>query len=126
MAKLALLVAALLIPGSCSNKVMQPVPSPWQSVPCEYRLDGDDGSTLSVRAQVAEFDSAKIILNTLSWTVHGDTLHNQMTFRPQAHESSGTYTVFTSYRPLPINSVIRSVELLIKRSTENPRRRDRS
>ena len=125
IAKLAVLAAALLLLCSCSSKITQPVPSPWQSVPCEYRLDGDDGATLSVRAQLAEFDSAKIVLHTFCWTVRGDTLSREMVLYPQRHERSGAHTIFISDRPLPMNSVIRSVELFVKKPPETLRRRDR-
>ncbi len=110
----------------CSGRIMQPADSVWQSVPCEYRLDGDDASILVVRAQVVQFDSAKIVLETLSWTVFGDTVHNQATFCPVQHERFEGYTLFITNRPLPINSTIRSVELFIKSPVETPRRRDRS
>lgn len=125
MAKLAFLVTAFAFLCNCSGRIMQPADSVWQSVPCQYRLDGDDESILVVRAQVVQFDSAKIVLETLSWTVFGDTVRNEATFCPVQHERFEGYTLFITNRPLPINSTIRSVELFIKSPEEIPRRRDR-
>ena len=84
-------------------------------MPCEYRLEGDDESILLVKAQIAEFNSAKIVAHTFCWTVFGDTLHNETTLCPREHKTSESYTIFTSDRCLPINSVLRSVELFIKK-----------
>ncbi|MFH1335502.1 MAG: hypothetical protein ABII96_03205 [Candidatus Zixiibacteriota bacterium] len=99
----------------CSRKVMQPVQSGWESVPCEYRFEGGNESILSVRAPVVEFDSAKIVAQIFQWTVLGDTLTQQATFYPFEYQISDGYTTFTTERCLPVNSVLRSVELLIKR-----------
>jgi len=105
----------MVILYGCSHKVMKPVQSSWQTVPCEYRFEGGDESILSVRAQVVEFDSAKIVTQIFQWTVLGDTLTRQATFYPFEYQMSDGYTIFTTERFLPINSVLRSVELLIKR-----------
>ena len=99
----------------CSHKAIQPVPSSWQSVPCEYKFEGENESTLLVRACVVEFDSAKIVAQIFQWTVFGDTLTQQATFYPFKYQISEGYTIFTAERCLPINSVLRSVELLIKK-----------
>ncbi len=80
---------------------------------------------LLVRAQVAQFDSAKIVLHTLSWTVGGDTLSNRITFHPNRCEWSGSYATFAADRPLPINSVVRSVELFVKTQARIPAHRFR-
>jgi len=64
---------------------------------------------------VAEFDSAKATVHIFSWTVPGDTLSHTMTFYPLSNERNEIYTIFTFDRCLPINSVIRSVDLFIKR-----------
>jgi len=109
------LFLAIAILYSCSHKAIQPVQSSWQSVPCEYRFEEADESILSVRAQVVEFDSAKIVTQIFQWTVLGDTLTRQATFYPFEYQMSDGYTIFTTERFLPINSVLRSVELLIKR-----------
>ena len=109
-----LLLWAILLLAGCSTKITRPVESDWQLVPCEYKLTGDDESILQVRAQIAEFDSAKIVAHTFHWTVYGDTLSHQTTLFPREHERAKVYTVFTADRSLPINSVLRSVELFIK------------
>lgn len=105
----------MVILYGCSHKVMKPVQSSWQSVPCEYKFEGENESTLLVRAQVVEFDSAKIVTQIFQWTIFGDTLTHQATFYPFEYQMSDGYTTFTTERCLPINSVLRSVELLIKR-----------
>lgn len=115
MANIILLLGLLSLLHGCSTKTTQPIDTGWQPVPCEYRLEGDDESILLVRAQIAEFDSAKIVAHTLCWTVFGDTLHSETTLYPREHERSESYTIFTSDRCLPINSVLRSVELFIKK-----------
>lgn len=115
MANIILLLGLLSLLHGCSTKTTQPTDTGWQPVPCEYRLEGDDESILLVRAQTAEFDSAKIVVHTLCWTVFGDTLHSETTLYPREHERSESYTIFTSDRCLPINSVLRSVELFIKK-----------
>jgi hypothetical protein len=94
---------------------MQPVQSSWQSVPCEYRFEGGNESILLVRAPAVEFDSAKIVAQIFQWTVLGDTLTQQATFFPFEYQVSDGYTIFTAERCLPINSVLKSVELLIKK-----------
>ena len=109
---LALLFCFLLL--GCSSQITGPQSNPWLSVPCEYKLEGGDQSILIVRAQVAEFDSAKIVLHTLSWTVYGDTLSNESTLFPHECQISGSYTTFISNRPLAMNTAISSVELFIK------------
>jgi hypothetical protein len=122
---LTYLLGLVFLLCSCSQRIIGPEPPDWLSVPCEYRLEGQDKSILLVRAQVAEFDSAKIVAHTLFWTVSGDTLCNQSTLYPRKHETSESYTVFTADRSLPINSVLRSVELLVKLPSERdqPKRR---
>ena len=109
-----LLLGAILLLAGCSTKITGPVESEWQVVPCEYKLTGDDESILQVRALVAEFDSAKIVAHTFHWTVFGDTLSRETTLFPREHKIAKAYTVFTADRSLPINSVLRSVELFIK------------
>jgi hypothetical protein len=111
---LTLLFAAILLLAGCSTKITAPVESRWQVVPCEYKLTGDDQSTLQVRALVADFDSALIVAHTFHWTVYGDTLSRETTLFPREHEKAKVYTIFTADRSLPINSVLRSVELFIK------------
>jgi hypothetical protein len=123
--RLVILSAVCALLCGCSQRITGPEGSSWQPVPCEYRLEGDDESVLLVRAQVADFDSAKIVLHTLSWTVLGDTLSNQMTFHPDRCEWSVSYATFASDRPLPINSVIRWVELFVKTQATIPRHRYR-
>jgi hypothetical protein len=113
--KYPLLFFLIFLLYGCSHKVIQPVPSSWQSVPYEYRFEDGDESILSVRAQVVEFDSAKIVAQIFQWTVLGDTLTRQATFYPFEYQKSGGYTIFTAERCLPINSVLKSVELLIKK-----------
>ena len=113
--KYLLLFFAMFILYGCSRKVIQPVQSGWQSVPCEYRFEGGNESILSVRAPVVEFDSAKIVAQIFQWTLFGDTLTQQATFYPFKYQISDGYTTFTTERCLPINSALRSVELLIKR-----------
>lgn len=109
-----LLPAVILVLVGCSTKITAPVRTNWQPVPCEYKLTGDDESILQVRALVAEFDSAKIVAHTFHWTVYGDTLSHETTLFPREHERAKVYTIFTADRSLPINSVLRSVELFIK------------
>ncbi len=99
----------------CSHKAIQPVQNDWQSVPCEYRFEGDDESILLVRASVVDFDSAKIVAQIFQWTVLGDTLTRQATFFPFEYQTADGYTIFTAERCLPINSVLKSVDLLIKK-----------
>lgn len=123
--KFLILLAVCGLLCGCSQRIVGPEDASWQPVPCEYRLEGNDESILLVRAQVAQFDSAKIVLHTLSWTVGGDTLSNQVTFYPNQCEWSGSYATFASDRPLPINTVIRSVELFVKIQTTIPRYRYR-
>jgi hypothetical protein len=113
--RLILLLCLLLLLCACSKRVTQPPTSTWNFVPCEYRLEGDDQSILRVRAQVSEFDSAKAAVHIFSWTVLGDTLSQKVTFFPLSKERNKSYTIFTFDRCLPINSVIRSVDLFIKR-----------
>ena len=114
-AEYTILFFVIFILYGCSHKAIQPVPSTWQSVPCEYRFEGDDESILSVRASVVDFDSAKIVAQIFQWTVWGDTLTQQATFYPFEYLTSDGYTIFTAERCLPINSSLKSVELLIKR-----------
>ena len=111
---LILLLGAILLLAGCSTKITAPVRTNWHPVLCEYKLTGDDESVLQVRAQIAEFDSAKIVAHTFHWTVYGDTLSRQTILHPREHERAEVYTIFTADRSLPINSVLRSVELLIK------------
>jgi hypothetical protein len=120
---LVLLFCSLLL--GCSSQITGPEGNPWLSVPCEYKLEGGDQSILIVRAQVAEFDSAKIVLHTLCWTIYGDTLSKEATLFPHECQTSGSYTTFTSNRPLPMNTTIRSVELFIKEQARIPRNRFR-
>lgn len=120
---LVLLFCSLLL--GCSNQITGPESNPWLSVPCEYKLEGGDESILIVRAQVAAFDSAKIILHTLCWTIYGDTLSKETTLFPRECQTSGSYTTFTSERPLPMNTAIRSVELFIKEQARNSTHRFR-
>jgi PBP1b-binding outer membrane lipoprotein LpoB len=112
---LTLLLAVMLLLAGCSTKITAPVESQWQVVPCEYKLTGDDESILQVRAQVADFDSAKIVVHTFHWTVYGDTLSRETTLFPRDQKKAQTYTIFTADRSLPVNSVLRSVELLVKK-----------
>ena len=49
------------------------------------------------------------------WTIVGDTLSHKTALCPEHYEVVDNYMVFTFDRPLPINSVIRSVELWIKK-----------
>lgn len=114
MKSLILLLGAILLFAGCSTKITAPVDRGWQVVPSEYKLTGDDESILQVRAQIAEFDSAKIVAHTFHWTVYGDTLSRQTILHPREHEKAKVYTIFTADRSLPINSVLRSVELFIK------------
>ena len=114
MKNLIPLLGAILILAGCSTKITAPVRSNWQPVPCEYRLTGDDESTLQVRALVADFDSAKIVAHTFHWTISGDTLSRQTILHPREHERAKVYTIFIADRSMPINSVLRSVELFIK------------
>ena len=108
-----MLGASLLLAG-CSTKLTAPVESRWQVVPCEYKLTGDDESILQVRAVVTEFDSAKIVVHTFHWTVYGDTLSRETVLYPREQKTAKVYTIFTADRSLPINSVLKSVELFIK------------
>lgn len=114
MKKLIFLIGLLFL-CSCSHKIIAPVEIAWQQVPCEYKLTGDDESILNVRAEIIEFDSAKVVINSLLWTVSGDTLHRETTSFPQQYEVVDNYTIFILERCLPINSVMESVELWIKR-----------
>jgi len=113
-ASIILLLGILSLFHGCSTKITKPVDTGWQLVPCEYRLEGDDESVLLVRAVVADFDSVKILAHSFSWTVFGDTLHNETTLYPREHKRAKVYTIFTADRSLPINSVLRSVELFVK------------
>jgi hypothetical protein len=112
--KFILLLCLLLLLCACSERIIQPPAGTWDLVPCEYRLEGDDLSVLRIKAQVAHFDSAKASVHVFSWTVHGDTLSQKLTFFPQSEEKNEGYTIFTFQRCLPINSVIRSVDLFFK------------
>lgn len=114
MKKLIFLISILFL-CSCSCKIISPVETTWQQVPCEYKLTGDDESILNVRTEIIEFDSAKVVINSLLWTVYGDTLSHKTTSFPQQYEIDNNYTIFTLERCLPINSVMRSVELWIKK-----------
>jgi hypothetical protein len=114
MRSLILLLGAILLLAGCSTKITAPVRTSWQPVPCDYKLTGDDESILQVRALIAEFDSAKIVAHTFHWTISGDTLSHETTLFPREHERAKVYTIFTADRSLPINSVLRSVELFIK------------
>jgi hypothetical protein len=109
-----LLLAVILVLVGCSTKITAPVKCDWQLVQCEYKLTGDDESILQVRALVVEFDSAKIVAHTFHWTVFGDTLSRETTLFPREHKIAKAYTIFTADRSLPINSVLKSVELFIK------------
>ena len=109
-----LLLGAILLFAGCSTKITAPDENRWQIVPCEYKLTGDDESILQVRALVADFDSAKIVVHTFHWTVYGDTLSRETVLYPREHQIAKLYTIFTADRALPINSVLRSVELFIK------------
>ncbi|MGB2980312.1 MAG: hypothetical protein WBC77_03595, partial [Candidatus Zixiibacteriota bacterium] len=111
---LTILLVVILLLGGCSTRITGPVESQWQVVPCEYKLTGDDESILQVRALLAEFDSAKIVAHTFHWTVFGDTLSHETTLFPRDQKRAETYTIFTADRSLPINSVLKSVELFIK------------
>jgi len=111
---LILLLGAILLLAGCSTKITAPVGSRWQVVPCEYKLTGDDESILQVRALVADFDSAKIVVHTFHWTVYGDTLSRETVLYPREQKTAKVYTIFTADRSLPINSVLRSVQLFIK------------
>lgn len=115
ISKLIHLLWFFVLLAGCSHKITQPITSTWQAVPCEYRFEGDDGSILLVRTQIAEFDSAKIITHTLSWTFFGDTVSYETTLYPREYRRSESYTIFTADRCLPINSVIKSVKLFIKK-----------
>ena len=84
-------------------------------MPCEYRLTADDESVLQVQAVVPEFDSAKIVAHTFHWTIYGDTLSRETTLFPRDQKRAELYTIFTADKPLPINLVFRSVELLVKK-----------
>jgi hypothetical protein len=109
-----LLLCLLLLLCACSERIIQPPSSTWNLVPCEYRVEGDDLSVLRIRAQVTDFDSAKAKVHILFWMVKGDTLSQKLTFFPQFREKNAGYTIFTFQRCLPINSVIKSVDLFIK------------
>jgi hypothetical protein len=113
--KYTILFFVVFILYGCSHKAIQPEQSSWQSVPCEYKFEGESESTLLVRACVVEFDSAKIVAQIFQWTILGDTLTQQATFFPFAYQTSNDFTTFTAERCLPINSVLKSVELLIKK-----------
>ena len=115
MKNLILLLGVMFLLVGCSHKITSPVKTDWQLVPCEYRLEGDDESVLLVRAVVADFDSVKIVAHSFSWTVFGDTLSHYTTLYPREHKRAKVYTIFTTDRSLPINSVLRSVELFIKK-----------
>ena len=108
------MLGAILLLAGCSTRITAPVESRWQVVPCEYKLTGDDESVLQVRAQVTEFDSAKVVVHTFHWTMSRDTLSRETTLFPREQERAEAYTVFTADRALPINSTLRSVELFIK------------
>ena len=112
---LTVFFAVILLLSSCSNKAMQPEQSNWQTVPCEYRFEGGNESTLLVRAGVVEFDSAKIVAQIFQWTVSGDTLTHQVTYYPYEYQRYEEYTIFTTNRCLPINSSLLSVQLLVKK-----------
>jgi hypothetical protein len=112
---LTLLLMVILLLAACSTKVTAPVKSQWQVVPCEYKLTGGDKSILQVRALVAEFDSAKIVEHTFHRTISGDTLSRETTLFPRDQKRAKFYTLFAADRSLPINSVLRSVELLVKK-----------
>jgi hypothetical protein len=113
--KLPVFLAVILLLSGCSHKAMQPEQSIWQSVPCEYRFEGGNQSTLLVRAGVVEFDSAKIVAQIFQWTISGDTLTHQVTYYPYEYQRYEEYTIFTTQRCLPINSSLLSVELLVKK-----------
>jgi hypothetical protein len=113
-----------IILGGCSQPITGPKETSWQNVPCEYRMDGDDESLLIVRAEAIDFDSAKIVLHSLSWTVWGDTLARQTTLFPNQCSKSAGQVSFTCTRPLPMNSTIRRVQLFLKSSTPASRRRN--
>ena len=118
-----LLFLCIILCG-CSQRIAGPEAADWQIVPCEYRLEGDDESVLLVRAETVNFDSAKIMLHSISWTVWGDTLTRQTVLTPDQCTRSGDYVSFACTRPLPINSAIRGVELFIKSRKTVLRRRD--
>lgn len=114
MKKLIFLIGLLFL-CSCSHKIIAPVETTWQQVPCEYKLTGDDELTLNVRIEIVEFDSAKIIVHSFFWTVYGDTLSRETTSFPQQYEVVDNYTIFILERCLSINSVMGPVELWIKK-----------
>lgn len=114
MKKLILLLGFLFL-ISCSHKIIQPFTSTWQQIPCEYRLTGDDLSILNVRAPITEFDSVKIVMNSLMWTVPGDTLSHKTASYPDHYKVIDNYIVFILMNQLPRNSILRSVELWIKK-----------
>ena len=107
--------AVILLLYGCSHKAMQPEQSSWQKVPCEYRFEGGNQSTLIVRAGVVEFDSAKIVAQIFQWTVSGDTLTHQVTYYPYEYQRYEEYTIFAAQRCLPINSSLKTVQLLVKK-----------
>jgi hypothetical protein len=123
--RLKYLLGLVILLCSCSHRIIGPEAPDWLSVPCEYRLEGEDQSILLVKAQVADFDSAKIVAHTLFWTVSGDTLCGQSTLYPREHQTSESYTVFTTDRSLPMNSVLRSVELFVKIPSERDQQKRR-
>ena len=112
--QIVIFVVIILLSG-CSHKAMQPEQSSWQTVPCEYRFEGGNESTLLVRANVVEFDSAKIVAQIFQWTTSGDTLTHQVTYYPYKYQRYEEYTIFTTQRCLPINSSLLSIELLVKK-----------
>jgi len=118
-----LLILCVILCG-CSQRVAGPEGTSWQAVPCEYRLEGDDESLLLVRAQVTDFDSAKIVLHSLSWTVWGDTLARRTALFPDRCTRSGKYATFSCASPLSMNTVIRGVELFVKNQATVARRRN--
>jgi hypothetical protein len=118
-----LLFLCIILCG-CFRQITGPKETSWQNVPCEYRIDGDDESLLIVRTEAVDFDSAKIVLHSLSWTVWGDTLSRQTTLFPDQCTRSANHVTFACARPLPMNSAIREVELLIKISATVSRRRN--
>ncbi len=122
---LILFVPLVILLSGCSQRITGPEAPDWQVVPCEYKLQGDDQSVLVVRACIAEFDSAKAVTHTLCWTVLGDTLSHQTTLYPREQEKSENHAIFTFDRSLPINSVLKSVELFIKKSPQGSRRKRR-
>jgi hypothetical protein len=123
-ARLIILPLLCIILRGCSQQITGPEEADWQNVPCEYRLEGDDESVLLVRAEAVDFDSAKILLHSLSWTIWGDTLTRQTVLTPDQCTRSGNYVTFACTRPLPMNSAIRGVELFIKSRETALRRRN--